>query len=155
MTRATMNSPARDPYAPRRLRAPRTSALWIRRLEAQIAFRLLEIRIERVRLRVRALQQERVTTMTTAAEIAKLTEHAGRIKDLMRQSSAAGERAKTVFDRYEQTLANFAANVERVSKEDAALAAALAEMGNAGAALEEVFQANGDAAPTGDSKSGG
>lgn len=76
----------------------------------------------------------------TPAEIAKLTEQAKRAKSLMARSSHSGERAKTVFDRYEQTLANFEANVERVDKQDAALASAMAEMGNAGPILDEAFQ---------------
>lgn len=76
----------------------------------------------------------------TPAEISKLTEQAKRAKVLMARSSVAGERARAVNDSYETTLGTFEANVERVSKEDAALIAAMAAMGNAGPILEEAFQ---------------
>jgi hypothetical protein len=76
----------------------------------------------------------------TPAEITKLTEQAGRAKALMARSSSTGERAKTVFDNYEKTLGAFESNVERVSKEDAALAAMMAGMGNAGPVLDAAFQ---------------
>lgn len=80
----------------------------------------------------------------TPAEIAKLTEQAARAKALMTRSSKSGANAKMVFDRYEGTLNAFDANVERVSKEDAALTATMAAMGNAGPVLEQAFQ-DGDA----------
>ena len=76
----------------------------------------------------------------TPAEIGKLTEQARRAKTLMTRSSTSGERAKTVFDNYEKTLATFDANVELVSKQDAALSAAMAAMGNAGPILDAAFQ---------------
>jgi len=76
----------------------------------------------------------------TPQEITKLKEQANRSKALMKRSSMAGDRAKSVMDNYEKTLTAFEANVERVSKEDAALAAAMAEIGNAGPILDEAFQ---------------
>ena len=76
----------------------------------------------------------------TPAEITKLTEQASRAKALMVRSSSTGERAKTVFDNYEKTLGAFESNVERVSKEDAALAAMMAGIGNAGPVLDAAFQ---------------
>ena len=85
--------------------------------------------------------------MTTPAEITKLTQMASRAKALMSKSSAVGDRATLVMDRYEKTLANFEANINRVSKEDAALAAALSEMGNAGPVLDSAFQDEAPAAP--------
>jgi hypothetical protein len=76
----------------------------------------------------------------TPAEIAKLTEQANRGRDLMAQSAKSGERAGTVFDRYEQTLSQFNANVERVAKEESALKSAMIAMGNAEPVLEQAFQ---------------
>lgn len=85
----------------------------------------------------------------TPAEIAKLTEQAKRGKALMVRSSTSGDRAKTVFDNYEKTLAAFDANVETVSKRDADLSAAMSAMGNAGPILEEAFQDEKPAEPVG------
>jgi hypothetical protein len=76
----------------------------------------------------------------TPAEITKLTEHARRAKNLMERSSRTASRAEFVMDNYEKTLSNFESQVERVSKEDAALAAAMAGMGNAGPVLDAAFQ---------------
>ena len=76
----------------------------------------------------------------TPQEITKLREQATRAKSLMKRSSFAGERAKSVMDGYEKTLIAFEANVELVDKEHAALAAAMAEIGNGGPILDEAFQ---------------
>ena len=76
----------------------------------------------------------------TPAEIRKLTEHANRAKSLMHTSSEVGAKAGPVLDSYEQTLEQFAANIDRVKSEDSALKSAMAEMGNAGAAMEDAFR---------------
>ena len=81
----------------------------------------------------------------TPQEITKLTEQARRAKTLMQRSATSGERAKAVMDNYETTLTNFEANIERVSKEDAALAAMMSAMGNGGPVLEQAF--SNDATP--------
>ena len=75
----------------------------------------------------------------TPLEITKLTEQARRAKSLMQRSADSGERAKVVMNNYEKTLVNFEENVERVSKEGAALAAMLSAMGNGGPVLEQAF----------------
>jgi hypothetical protein len=76
----------------------------------------------------------------TPAEITKLKEHAERAKGLMRKSAVVGAQATTVLDRYEQTLATFEANIDRLSREESDLKAAMAAMGNAGPALDAAFQ---------------
>lgn len=76
----------------------------------------------------------------TPAEIAKLTEHAVRAKKLMEDSAKVGATAGPILDSYERTLGNFVANLQRVSKEDAGLQAAMAAMGNAAPVLEAAFQ---------------
>jgi hypothetical protein len=76
----------------------------------------------------------------TPAEIGKLTAHAERAKKLMVRSSEVGQKAGPVLDSYEATLSLFEANISRVSKEDAALAAMMAAMGNAGPVLDAAFQ---------------
>ena len=75
----------------------------------------------------------------TPNEITKLTEQARRAKTLMARSAASGERAKVVMDNYEGTLTVFEEQIERVSKEDAALAAMMSAMGNGGPVLEQAF----------------
>jgi hypothetical protein len=86
------------------------------------------------------------TTMTPA-EIAKLTEQAQRAKTLMAKASQSGAKAKNVNDSFEQTLARFDSNVDQVSKQDAALQAMMAAMGNAGPILDQAFQDDAPAAP--------
>jgi hypothetical protein len=76
----------------------------------------------------------------TPAEITKLKAHAENAKALMRRSATIGERAGVVLDRYEKTLGEFSANIDRVSKEEAELKAAMSAMGNAGPALDAAFQ---------------
>jgi hypothetical protein len=76
----------------------------------------------------------------TPAEITKLKGHAERAKSLMRKSAIVGAQAAAVLDRYEQTLATFEANIDRVSREESDLKAAMAAMGNAGPALDAAFQ---------------
>jgi hypothetical protein len=78
--------------------------------------------------------------MTTPAEISKLTDQARRAKALMAQTTVTLNSADRVITNYEKTLNSFASHVDRISKEDAALSATIAEMGNAAPALEAAFQ---------------
>ena len=82
----------------------------------------------------------------TPNEITKLTEQARRAKTLMQRSADSGEHAKIVMNNYEKTLTNFEENIDRVSKEGAALAAMMSAMGNGGPVLEQAFSNDGDSA---------
>ena len=77
--------------------------------------------------------------MTTPAEISKLTDQARRAKALMAQTTVTLNSADRVITNYEKTLNSFASHVDRISKEDAALSATLAEMGNAAPVLDTAF----------------
>ena len=76
----------------------------------------------------------------TPAEITKLSEHAKRAKALMQKSSVAGDRAASIMDNYEKTLAKFEEHLATVERNDADLSAALSAMGNGGPILEDAFR---------------
>lgn len=87
------------------------------------------------------------TAMTTPAEITKLTEQARRAKALMNKTTTVQVSANKVMTNYEKTLSNFSAHVDRISKEDAALAAMMAEMGNAAPEIENALNGSTEAKP--------
>lgn len=82
--------------------------------------------------------------VATPAEITKATEIANKVKSLLDKTSKANELAQPVIASYDKTLTAFIAHVTNLSKQDAALQAALAAMGNAQPALEAAFGDNED-----------
>lgn len=85
------------------------------------------------------LLQERIR-MTTPSAIDRITAHAERVSDLMKQTDAAGEVADSVINAYELSLGRFVAGVDQVNEKRRALDAVLPAMGNAADVMDKAFQ---------------
>ena len=78
--------------------------------------------------------------MPTPAETLKSIENAKLLKALMDQTAKENDRSDEVIRSYTRTLMAYGAHVSALSKNDAALQAEMAGLGNAAVAMEAAFQ---------------